>query len=331
MFTMLVKGFVIGIANIIPGVSGGTMALMLGIYERLLAGLGRVNIAAVVDLLKTVPQGPKALASKLRTYDFMFMIMIGVGAIMAIVATSKLITYLINFWHDPTFAFFIGLVLFSIVVPYRMLKSKAELSGVICFVVACGMTLALSTMISGEQKLENAKRKHQLKVERIEASANAAESVERSVNHSAGHLIFLTVAGAVAISAMILPGISGAFILLLLGVYFEVLEAISARDFVVIGCVAFGCLFGLLLFTRLLNMVLARFHDQTVWGLIGLMFGSLYGLWPFQDFEFVGGRRIDMGPVVPEVGLNIGLALVAFVAAAGIIFLFLKLDKKTTV
>ena len=111
----------------------------------------------------------------------------------------------------------------------------------------------------------------------------APQGASKDADHAVGKLLYLTLCSAIAVSAMILPGISGSFIFLLLGIYFDVLEAVNSRDWIVIGVVALGGVVGLLAFTRLLNYVLERHRDLTVSFLIGLMLASLYGLWPFRS------------------------------------------------
>ena len=138
--------------------------------------------------------------------------------------------------------------------------------------------------------------------------------------------------GAVAISAMILPGISGSFVMLLFGVYFEILSAINNRDLMLLMTFAIGCSVGLLAFTRLLNFLLERYHDFTVSFLVGLMIGSLYGLWPFREFEVVNSQRVDFAHVLPRIDTNLAITFVAFLLGCIIILIFdwfEKLNQRT--
>ena len=139
--------------------------------------------------------------------------------------------------------------------------------------------------------------------------------------------MYLFIVGAIAISAMILPGISGSFVMLLFGVYFEILLAINNRDFTLLITFAIGCGLGLLAFTRLLNFLLERYHDLTVSFLIGLMIGSLYGLWPFREFEVVSSQRIDFAHVLPRINTNLVITFVAFLFGCVIILIFDQFEK----
>ena len=209
-----------------------------------------------------------------------------------------------------------------------MLKNRPSTTGTVCLLLALIMTIGLCTKLSGQDKLQNAQKKYEMTLAKTTKSDASSAKETTFADHSPGHLAFLFMAGAIAISAMILPGISGAFILLLFGVYFEILEAISNRDLVIIGVVAIGCCLGILVFTRFLNFVLAKYHDQTVMVLVGLMTGSLAGLWPFQAFELVGSKRIDLAPIIPTIDGNFYWTLVSFIAAGALVLSFLKLDKK---
>ena len=127
---------------------------------------------------------------------------------------------------------------------------------------------------------------------------------------------------------MILPGISGSFVFLLLGVYFDILASVNNRDWVVIGVVALGGIVGLLAFTRLLNYVLERHHDLTISFLIGLMVASLYGLWPFRSYEMVGEERIDIVHILPQANINLAITVLATLIGCGVVLLFYRLESQ---
>ena len=127
---------------------------------------------------------------------------------------------------------------------------------------------------------------------------------------------------------MILPGVSGSFILLLFGVYFDVLAAINDRNLMVLAIFAVGCGIGVLAFTRLLNYVLGHFYHLTISFLIGLMIGSLYGLWPFRNYEIVGGGRIDVAHIIPQANTNLLSTSAAFLLGCGLIMLFYRVEKR---
>lgn len=298
------------------------MALMLGIYQTLLTGIANITPKNLLELIGSLPKGMGPTMDVLRKHHFLFLILIGVGALTAIVATSTLITYLLFEHHDPTYGFFWGLVAVSVLVPLGMLKARVTIPGMVALLIAFSATLSLSFAVSPEEKLANAEKKYEMKVSQlIDAKTNGAPA------HTVAQLGFFTLAGALGISAMILPGISGAFVLILLGVYFEVLEALTNRDFLVIGSVALGCVLGLLFFSRLLNYILAKAHDETVMALAGLMLGSLYGLWPFQKFVTIGGKRIDLEPILPPLDASIAPVIGAVLLGGAIVGGFVYLDR----
>jgi putative membrane protein len=320
---LFLKGVLVGLANIIPGVSGGTMALVLGIYDRLIRAIGRLGPATVgkfLDALRTPPRGRSLLAFA-KEHDVGFLAMLTVGALAAIVATSKIMEILLRDHHDPTYGFFFGLVAASIVVPLALIRRRSW-PELLSALVAVVLVVGLAEGVSPEDRLEAAKAK--------EARAEAAEGSPEEVvlDHSAGHLAIMGLCGAIAISAMILPGVSGSFVLLLFGVYFDMLAAVNHRDFLTLGVFAAGCLVGILFFTRLLAWLFDRFRSQTLAFLVGLMVGSLWSIWPFKSFEIVGGQRIDLANRLPAgLGGNEALTLVATLVGAGLVIGFLMWEK----
>jgi len=329
---LFLKGIVIGLANIIPGVSGGTMALVLGIYDRMIRAIGRIGPASVKQLGAALrgPERGSGLLRFARDHEVWFLAWLGIGALAAIVATSKLMVYLLSEHHDPTYGFFWGLIAASVVVPLRLVRpgSGGQWAGaVLCALVAVTVTVGIGEAVSPEERLESAKRKEAMRAETT-AAADEAAAAEPEADHSVGRLLLVGLAGAVAISAMVLPGVSGSFVLLLFGMYFEVLAAVNDRDFVVLGVFAMGCLLGLALFSRLLAFLLDRFRSQTMAFLVGLMVGSLWSIWPFKAFEEVGGKRIDLGNLWPEaLGGNEIWTLVAAVVGIGIVLPFVFHDR----
>lgn len=335
---LVLKGCCIGVANIIPGVSGGTMAVMLGIYERLIRALHHIGFSTARKLLSilTLKKGAISEArTELRRIDFGFLIAITFGALLAVVASARLIIYLLNEQHDPTYGFFSGLVLTSVIIPFKMLK-RFTVKEVVSLLLAAGLTVGLTMSMSGEKRLESERRKHEMQesqfsgnaVTGAEASRVISREMPKDANHAVGVLLYLSFCSAIAVSAMILPGISGSFIFLLLGVYFDVLVAVNNRDWVVIGFVALGGIVGLLAFTRLLNYVLGRHHDLTVSFLIGLMLASLYGLWPFRSYAMVGEARIDIAHILPQANMNLVITVLAGLIGCGVVLLFYLLESQ---
>ncbi|MEE3194115.1 MAG: DUF368 domain-containing protein [Candidatus Poribacteria bacterium] len=320
LLSLIFKGGLIGIANIIPGVSGGTMAMVLGIYERLIRSLNCIGIGTVKKIMSFKITD---IRRECQRIDIGFLFLIAVGAAIAIVTTSKLIVLLITEQHDPTYGFFCGLILLSILTPLRMMK-QFHFYYLIPLLCATILTVGLTISMGGEKTLEKEKQKY--KIEQLQKKLGGQDT-DRQAGLSVGRLVYLFIVGAIAISAMILPGISGSFVMLLFGVYFEILLAINNRDFTLLITFAIGCGLGLLAFTRLLNFLLERYHDLTVSFLIGLMIGSLYGLWPFREFEVVSSQRIDFAHVLPRINTNLVITFVAFLFGCVIILIFDQFEK----
>jgi len=225
--------------------------------------------------------------------------------------------WLLTNHHAVTYGFFAGLVAASILVPWGMI-SKRVLSGWGALIFAALLVVFLAEVQSPAEKLQRAEQRYALK---------QASTFTPGVNaqlHTPEALLYLG-AGAVAASAMILPGVSGSFMLVLMGVYFDVITAIVDRRLSVLLMVAIGAVLGLLLLSKLLGYLLKAHRDNTMMSLTGLMMGSLYGLWPFQSYQIVGGRRVLLEPVMPQ---SIQETLVVggfFVLGVVIVLAFLKL------
>jgi len=235
------KGAVMGIADAVPGVSGGTMALITGIYERLIAALAGLRI----DTARQALRGDWAGAW--QRLDGNFLLSLGLGILLSLFTTLSLMHTLLEQMPQLVWAFFAGLILASLLVlmrRHRWQPIDALLLGLGAFIAAA---IALST------------------------SLNLTPTP-----------FWLVLGGALAISAMLLPGVSGSFILLLLGIYPAVVQAVSDADLVIIAWVALGCLIGLLAFSRLLNALLARWHDRVLGFMLGFVLGALIKVWPWQ-------------------------------------------------
>lgn len=241
---LVLKGGVIGIANIIPGVSGGTMAVVLGVYERL--------IGAISNFLTDKPR---------RLEYTIFLGLIAVGAILAIGALSNVMDYLLNEHRIYTHMFFIGLIAGSIPAIY---KTHDEMSidgpSIVSFVVGAGIILAFAVLFADVEKPESvAGFQYQL---------------------TTGGIILLLLGGFLAGGSMIVPGISGSLMLLLLGQYRVVIKAIKDLDLVLLGIVAVGAGLGVLGFARMINYCLKHFPKLTFFFILGLVAASLYPIFP---------------------------------------------------
>jgi len=334
-FKTILHGFLIGVANIIPGVSGGSMALALGIYERLITAVGSVGprtLGAMLGVAALRDGARERFRAEWRRIDGLFLSWIAVGGAVAVVVFSRVMVWLLEQWHDPTYGFFSGLILVSIWVPLKMIRRFGVVEG-LSALAALGLVLTLTFSADPGQQLEDAKRKLEMKRAGIEqtAASQTGQATSPLGQGGATRVAFYFLCGAVAISAMILPGVSGSFIMILMGAYFEVLQAVNDRDALVVLVFMAGCAAGLLLFTRLLKWVLATFHDPTIAFLTGLMVGSLAGLWPFRDFKIVGDvdvgvERVDFGWIIPPTDANTLWTVIAFLIGSGLVAAFLRHD-----
>ncbi len=243
------KGFCMGAADVVPGVSGGTMAFILGIYQRLLEAIRAFDLTAA----------RLALTFKLRELiarvDLVFLLALGLGIGSALLFFTRVVPLptLIRTHPEHIYALFFGLIAGSIVILVREL-GRLSANDWIAIVAGALVGFAVINMVPFETP---------------EASW------------------FVFVAGALAISAMILPGVSGSFILLLLQKYAYIFDAIGRFDFSIIIPFGLGCATGLLLFSRILAWLLRHFYRATLVTIIGILVASLWRIWPFQDRQYV--------------------------------------------
>lgn len=236
------KGLAMGAADVVPGVSGGTIAFISGIYEELIDSLNNFNVKALVIWRK---EGTPALWSHINGTFFVFLFA-GIG--VSIFTLSKVIIYLLEKHPVLLWSFFFGLIIASVWMVGKSVK-KWSLGTIVSLIIG----IAIAYWISSIQST---------------ASVDAKW--------------YIVLSGMIAICAMILPGISGAFILVLMGSYHIVYGAIADRDWTIIGLFAIGCIVGLLSFARVLKFLFARFREITITLLTGFMVGSLYKVWPWK-------------------------------------------------
>lgn len=242
-----VGGFLMGTADLVPGVSGGTIALVLGIYERLVHSI-REGSSALGSILRGDISGFK---QHLGRVEWWFLIPLLLGILLAVVSLAALLDRQLE--ENPTIlaGLFFGLVVGSVMIAWRLLRRPSAIHPVVSVLIGLGLFLLLGLGEDG-------------------------------VAQDPSLLAFFG-AGALAICAMILPGISGSLILLLIGMYAAVLDAVDQRDLVVVGVFALGAIVGLGLFSQALDWALRRHHDLILAALIGLMGGSLRVLWPWPN------------------------------------------------
>ena len=242
---LTLKGMAMGAADVVPGVSGGTIAFIAGIYDELINSIKSINMHS----LKLLFTGKIAAFWKAVNGNFLFALLLGIA--ISVFSLAKLITYLLLNEPVLVWSFFFGLVLASTWFVTKDIKGwnwKTVAGFVGGAVIAYYIT--------------------------VDTPA------ETSTN-----LMFIFLCGAIAICAMILPGISGSFILVLLGKYFYVMEAVKTLDLVVLGVFAFGAALGITSFSRVLSYALKNFRNITLSVLSGFMLGSLNKVWPWKEVE----------------------------------------------
>lgn len=247
-----------GAADIVPGVSGGTVAFISGIYPRLLHAIRSFDLRA----LRLVLGGD--IAGAWRHVDGVFLAWLLGGILTSVLTLARVFGWVLHHYPEPLWAFFFGLILASALMLLKQVgRWDAARLVALCFGIAVAVAIALAPR----------------------------------GDFMTGQLgVFL--AGFIAICAMILPGISGSFILLLLGMYTSVLAAIRAFDLAFLGIFAVGAAAGLMCFSRLLDWLLTRFRSTTIATLTGFLFGSLIVVWPWKHtLSWVAGRDGEPRPV----------------------------------
>lgn len=396
---LFAKGMCMGAADVIPGVSGGTLALVLGIYKEFVDSIKGFHLRWLPLLLTWLKQGRKqedmdALKASLATLNLPFLITLVSGIATAIVVGSAIIPHVLENYPTATKAFFFGLILASVYVPVKMIREStkkvpmyvgalvmAVIFAVVGFVITNpsnsfqgatswaqmtardgetlkAMTRRVPSSITAEQvywheknaslraAIAKADPKQAAQLEALKKEAGKVQAGDKkalkarskpylavkvpkdtNVQVPQPALWFIFIAGAIAICAMILPGISGSYILLIFGVYFFVLNAlkgiptmlikgaIPTNHMLYIGTFIVALLVGILSFARVLSYLLEKHAALTLGALVGLMLGCLRGIWPFQaSVEGIpvnilpGAQTTDLVPAV--VMFIVGLVLV---------------------
>ncbi len=260
-FLLFAKGLAMGGADVVPGVSGGTIAFISGIYEELINSIKAVNVSSIKILLKG------EFKEFWQQINGNFLIVLFSGIIISLASLAKLMTYLMEYKPIQLWSFFLGLILISSIVVLRQIK-KWSFGVVIAGIIGVVVSYYLTSM----------------------APAQTSDSYL---------MIFLS--GAIAICAMILPGISGAFILLILGKYQLVVGALGNLDFGIILVFMAGALCGILIFVRLISWLLYKYHNYAIAVLAGFMMGSLNKIWPWkQVLEFRLNRHGEQVPFIEQ-------------------------------
>lgn len=261
---IMLKGMAMGAADVVPGVSGGTIAFISGIYEELLSSISNINI----KLLKTLQK--EGFKSAWKQVNGNFLASLFVGIFISITSLAKMISWLLVNHPILVWSFFFGLVLASVIYIAKQVTQWNLVSGILLILgaILAYYITTLNPLVS---------------------------------EHSSMSFMFL--AGAIAICAMILPGISGSFILVLLGAYKPVLAAVNNRDFTTITFVALGAIVGLLTFSRVLKYLFSNYKNYTLVVLTGFIIGSLNKIWPWK--KVLTYRTNSHGEQVPFNELSI--------------------------
>jgi putative membrane protein len=290
---LLFTGFTMGSADIVPGVSGGTMAFIFGIYEELINSIKVVSGEVPKLLLKG------RVKEAFQAIPFSFLIPLAMGLFAAILTLSSLLSRLLVDYPVLLWSFFFGLVLASIFIVSKRIVTwdKRDILVMLIFTV---VAYNLVGMVP------------------VETPTTA--------------LAFI-ISGAIAITAMILPGVSGSFLLIIMGKYEQILGAVSDRDFVTIGLVGIGAVLGLALFSRLLSWLFKNHHDIVIASLTGFMIGSLRKLWPWKEalLTRINSKGVEVAIVEQNIlparfDNNVMMAIGLCILAILIIFLFDRLQ-----
>jgi putative membrane protein len=245
---LVLKGFAMGAANVIPGVSGGTIALITGVFERLINAIKSFNAKAIKLLFKG------KIKELIEYIDLYFLIAIFSGMVASVVTLAKVLEYLFISYPVFVWAFFFGLILASVYYVGRTIK-KWNFSVILTFLIGTAIAITIT-----------------------------------SLNHATENdaFLYLIICGVVAICSMILPGLSGSFILILMGNYeLVMIHAVSNMEVRILIPVMIGAIGGLMAFSHILSWIYKKYKDQTISTLTGFILGSLGVLWPWQKENYL--------------------------------------------
>ena len=292
-FSNFLKGIGIGTANVIPGVSGGTIALITGIFERLIDALKSFNLTAV----KLFFSGKfKEFA---KHTDLWFLVSVGCGVVVAILSIARLFEFLFAEYPIYLWSFFFGMILVSIYYVAITIE-KFNIKVVIAFLLGTAIALFIAF---GTPANENS------------------------------NLLYLIICGAVATCSMILPGLSGSFVLVLMGNYqLIMIDAVNDLNLNILLPVVLGGVVGLLAFSHLLSWIYKNYRDITIAVLTGFILGSMPIIWPWKNdvITYFGSESKVTGYeyYLPEINTEFAIAFVIMLIGAAIIVLTEKMAKK---
>ena len=265
---LILKGFVLGIANIIPGVSGGTLAITLGIYERMIEAISHF-FSNFKDNLK-------------------FVMFLGIGIILSLALFSNVIGFCLDNYKFATILFFIGIILGGTPILFKKVKGTVNLGNGLVFAIAFLIVMIMTFMSAGDKSI-------------------SLDSL------SIGKAIALFFSGMIASASMLLPGISGSFVLMLFGYYHPIVNAIRSltklenvfHNFIVLGIAGVGILFGIVLAAKLIEYLLNKYEIPTYYGIIGFVIASIISIFITAVSSPVGIIEIIVGIGLMVLGMFI--------------------------
>lgn len=261
---LILRGAAMGIAEVIPGVSGGTIAFITGIYQDLIKSVSSVDHTTVVDLFKF------RIAKIWNIVNGPFLLYLIIGMVVGVITGVFGVTKLLESSPEILWGLFFGLIVASIPLMFGQMKNRS-LMHVIPFIICAGIAYVITSISPAE---------------------------------SSSNYLYIFFAGVIAISAFVLPGISGSFILLLMGLYTVIiptiksfLESPSTEEFIVLAVFGLGCIVGLAIFSRIVSAAFKNYNDITIAAMTGFMFGSLNKIWPWRNPDIIldkdSGRLIE--------------------------------------
>lgn len=265
-FTLIIKGFVLGIANIIPGVSGGTIAITLGIYEKL------------IDIISNIRKNFKD--------NIKFLLFLAIGIVISLIVFSNIIGYCLDKFPFITILFFIGFIFGGLPILLKKVNGKISVLNVIVFLITFGVVITLK-LISPENNT---------------VSLN---------DLTAYKVIGLFFAGFIASASMLLPGISGSFVLMLIGYYEPIINSIRNitkfnsifHNLIILSIGGIGMLFGIICAAKLIKWLLKKYEVQTYYGIIGFVIASIISIFLNAILEPIGFIDIALGILMFILGV----------------------------
>lgn len=263
---LILKGFIMGIANIIPGISGGTLAITLGIYEK---------------LINTISHFTKNIKENIK-----FILLLGIGMVISIGLFSNIIGYCLDKFPFATILFFIGFILGGMPILFKKVKGKLNISNAVVFLITFGIVIAMTFAKTGNNIVS-------LEVLNI------------------GKIIALFLCGLIAAATMVLPGISGSFVLMLFGYYKPIVDTISEltklnnllHNLIILTSMGVGILFGVVLAAKGIEWLLKKYEIKTYYGIIGFVIASIISIFITAVSDTVLIGEIIVGIVLLVVGI----------------------------